>query len=202
MKARLLCFECRIAAPLRQSLCVALIALLLSPAGADAQTIEVVVKKTGQLVTVDVSTRVSADPQYAWSVLTDFDHMAEFLSAIKSSSVVSRNGTSLEVAQSGEAKRGFLRFSFSTLRAVELLPEHEIRSRLIQGDSFKSFEFVTKVVPAGAGTTIIVHHGEYVPTTWVPPVIGPALIEAETRKQFAELTTEVLRRQALATSRR
>jgi hypothetical protein len=31
---------------------------------------------------------------------------------------------------------------------------------------------------------------------WVPPLIGPALIEAETRKQFAEIRTEIVRRAA------
>jgi hypothetical protein len=29
---------------------------------------------------------------------------------------------------------------------------------------------------------------------WVPPLIGPAMIEAETRKQFGEIRTEILRR--------
>ena len=36
----------------------------------------------------------------------------------------------------------------------------------------------------------------YTPNAWVPPVIGPALIEAETRKQFGELRREILRRSA------
>jgi len=33
---------------------------------------------------------------------------------------------------------------------------------------------------------------------WVPPLIGPAVIEAETRKQFEEIRAEILRRSALA----
>jgi len=32
---------------------------------------------------------------------------------------------------------------------------------------------------------------------WVPPYIGPAVIEAETRKQFGEVRTEMLRRSAM-----
>jgi hypothetical protein len=31
---------------------------------------------------------------------------------------------------------------------------------------------------------------------WVPPFIGPALIEGETRKQFSEIRAEILRRGA------
>jgi hypothetical protein len=33
---------------------------------------------------------------------------------------------------------------------------------------------------------------------WVPPIIGPVLIEAETQKQFGEIRREILRRNALA----
>jgi hypothetical protein len=35
-----------------------------------------------------------------------------------------------------------------------------------------------------------------VPDVWVPPLIGPSVIEAETRKQFDEVRTEILRRSA------
>jgi carbon monoxide dehydrogenase subunit G len=180
---------------------LAALATLILLASAQAQPMEVVVRKAGEVITVDVRARVAAEPHLAWTVLTDFDHMADFLSAIKSSQVVSRKGEPLEVAQTGEAKRGFLRFSFATLRAVELVPEHEVRSRLISGSSFKSFEFTTRIDTRG-GVTTIVHHGEYVPTTWVPPVIGTALIESETREQFGELMAEMLRRQAARTERR
>jgi hypothetical protein len=174
-------------------------ALSLSLA-AQAQPIEVAVQTKGQRVIVDVTAQVAAEPRQAWDVLTDFDHMADYLSALKSSRVTSRKGLALEVAQSGEARRGFLHFSFETVRSVELVPQREVRSRLIRGSSFKSYEFVTRIVPSGAGATTVVHHGEYEPTTWVPPVIGPALIEAETRKQYTELLAEMLRRQAAKTA--
>jgi hypothetical protein len=35
-----------------------------------------------------------------------------------------------------------------------------------------------------------------VPKVWVPPAIGPAMIEAETQKQFGEFRAEILRRTA------
>jgi len=159
------------------------------------QPIEVHVAKAGATVVIDVTARVQADPEYAWAVLTDYDHMASYVSTLKSSRVVSRNGDHLEVAQTGEAKRAFLHFSFSTVRAVDLIPSSEIRSRLVSGD-FKSYEFTTRITSESQGALKIVHHGEYVPNTWVPPVIGPAMIETETHKQYADLIDEILRRQA------
>jgi hypothetical protein len=39
-----------------------------------------------------------------------------------------------------------------------------------------------------------VHTGRYTPSLWVPPIVGPALIEAETRKQYGEIRAEIERR--------
>jgi Polyketide cyclase / dehydrase and lipid transport len=170
--------------------------LLVGLAGAStAQPIDVSVRTLGPKVVVDVTAHVVATREVVWAVVTDYDHMAEFMTTLKSSTVVSRQGNLLEVAQTGEAKRGFLHFSFSTVRAVELTPAREIRSYLIKGD-FKSYEFTTRLDDGAPGGIAIVHHGEYVPTTWVPPVIGPAMIESETRKQYTQLIVEILRRQA------
>jgi len=33
-----------------------------------------------------------------------------------------------------------------------------------------------------------------VPTMWVPPVVGTAFLESQTRKQFHELRMEIMRR--------
>jgi hypothetical protein len=67
-----------------------------------------------------------------------------------------------------------------------------VRSRLISGD-LKASVFTTRLVDVD-GLVHIVNSGRYTPKIWVPPVIGPALIEAETRKQFGEIRTEILRR--------
>ncbi len=174
---------------------VAGLALGLWPFSLWAQPIDVSVRQDGEHIVVDVSARVAAKIENVWAVLTDYEHMPEFLSALKSSQVLSRKGNELEVAQTGEARRGFLHFSFATVRAVELTPEREIRSHLIRGD-FKSYVFTTRLANEADGTVLITHHGEYVPTSWVPPVVGPAMIETETRKQYLELTTEMLRRQS------
>jgi hypothetical protein len=45
----------------------------------------------------------------------------------------------------------------------------------------------------------VVNSGRYTPRVWVPPLIGIALIEAETRKQFGEIRAEMLRRSVRST---
>ncbi len=69
---------------------------------------------------------------------------------------------------------------------------HEVQSRLISGEP-KGSAFTTRIVDVD-GLIHIVNSGRYTPNIWVPPLIGPALIEAETRKQFGEIRTEILRR--------
>jgi hypothetical protein len=172
---------------------LALAARAQAPADDD---IAVSVEKRGGKIIVDVRMSVAAAASDAWNVLTDYDNMARFVSNLKSSAVLRRDGNRLEVEQIGEARRGPLRFTFETVRAVELVPQSEIRSTLIRGP-FHSYNFVTRV--AGDGSSAIVENrGEYEPTTWVPPVLGPAMIETETRSQYGELRREMLRRRQAA----
>jgi len=57
----------------------------------------------------------------------------------------------------------------------------------------KASEFTTRIVEDAAPVRIV-NSGRWTPNAWVPPFIGPALIEAETRKQFGEFRGEILRR--------
>jgi polyketide cyclase/dehydrase/lipid transport protein len=169
---------------------------LALPAFTPNQDIVVHVRKEGAGVAIDVVCPVDAPWQIVWDVMTDYAHMPEFISNIQYSVVEEQNGNVLHVRQKGKASRGPLTLTYDMLREVELVPQSEIRSRLISGD-LKSSDFVTKIVQAGDHIDIV-NNGRYVPKMWVPPVIGPAMIEAETQKQFGEFRAEILRRSALA----
>jgi hypothetical protein len=182
-----------------RALAVLALAVIVSPSGGaqseSDEDIQVHAKKNGQEVTVEVDCPVPPPLAIAWEVLTDYDHMAEFLSDVQSSRVQAREGLMLQVYQKGRAARGLLSTTFENLREVELVPYSEIRSRLISGD-LKASNFTTRLV--NDGTLVhIVHSSRYTPKIWVPPLIGPALIEAETRKHFGELRDEIVRRSAL-----
>jgi len=181
--------------------CLALAsALLLSlqPASAqpatDDQDIQVDVQKNGTELTVRVDCPVKAPAALVWEVLTDYDHMAGFLTNLEVSNVVTRDGDRLQVFQKGRASHGLLSFAFENLREIHLVPLTEIRSHLIKGN-MRTSEFTTRVVDDGTQVHIL-NNGRFVPNVWVPPVIGPSAIEAETRKQFDEIRAEILRRNA------
>ncbi|MEO8506755.1 MAG: hypothetical protein ABI593_03915, partial [Betaproteobacteria bacterium] len=128
----------------------------------------------------------------AWDVLTDYENMAKFISNLEQSVVRMRFGDRLQVFQKGTASRGPLTFPFENLREIVLHPHREIVSRVIGGDAMPA-EFTTRIDDVD-GKLHIVHTGRYTPSIWVPPLIGPALIEAETRKQYGEIRDEILRR--------
>jgi hypothetical protein len=172
------------------------IALAQAPLRADAQAasnIVVHVKKDGATIIVDVEMAVQVPPLEAWDVLTDYDHMAQFVTNVQASKITDRKGNTLVVAQKSGTSFGLLKFSFDNVREVELVPHSEVRSKLISGD-MKASAFTTRIMSDGGGGARVLNHGEFVPTMWVPPVIGTAFLEAETRRQFHELRNEMMRR--------
>jgi carbon monoxide dehydrogenase subunit G len=169
--------------------------LCAAASDADLKKISVTVEVAGDLVTIDASLRIAASPKEVWEVLTDFDHMAEIVTNLQSSKVLSRSATTLVVAQQGRASAGPLTFAFETVREVELKPFYEIRARLLHG-SMRKLEGTTRLIAESTGTRIV-NHGEFITDVWVPPVIGPGFIEAETRKQYDEMRREILRRSKL-----
>jgi uncharacterized protein YndB with AHSA1/START domain len=154
------------------------------------------VRREGSEVLIDVDMRVAATPEETWAVLTDYDHMSRFVSELVSSRIVRRDGDRIEVEQHGRFRFGPFALDAENVRAIVLVPPHEIRSRLVSGDLLSS-TFVTHIERDG-DMTRVTNHGEFIPDRWVPPFIGPAVVQAQTRKQFAELRAEILRRKHAA----
>ena len=164
----------------------------------DNRDIDVQIRRQDEAIVVDVSMRVAASPEQAWSVLTDYDHMAEYVSDLAESHVLRRDADRLEVEQKSLARFGLIEIRLENVREIVLTPPLEIRSKLIRGD-MKTSSFTTHVVAEGDSTRVI-NHGSFVPDRWIPPLIGIAVLESETRKQFGELRAEILRRAARGTS--
>ena len=178
---------------LLRSAVLPLAALLVAGAAAASERIAVKVEKSGQRVTVDVVVQVDAPVAQAWSVFTDYEAMPTFLKNVTQSKVLKREGNSLVVEQAGAVRVAFMRFAFHAVRSVELAPMHEIRSGQVSGD-FKEYASLTTFSLGEHGGARIHHHGSYVPKSWIPPLIGPAMIEAETRRQYEQFLAEIERR--------
>jgi hypothetical protein len=159
----------------------------------DDSDIVVRAEKDGETIIIDVDMKVQAPLSAVWDVFTDYDHMAQFIANVQSSRITDREGNTLLVAQKSSTELGLLKFSFDNVRKVELIPNKEIRSRLVSGD-MKDSAFTTRLISDPAGGTRILNHGVFLPTMWVPPIVGTAFLESETRRQFLELRNEIMRR--------
>ncbi len=183
------------------ALVVLLTALLVPvlPAMAQAEgaaEIEVKARKVDAGVIIDVSLLVQSTPRQAWDVLTDYDNMPRFLPNLTASKIISRSPKKLQVNQQGGVSRGPITLSFDVVREIDLEPYQEIRSRVVSGN-LKKVDSTTRVTAEGSGTRIT-FHSESIPNVWVPPGIGPLLIEKEARRQFSDMREEILKRRSAA----
>ncbi len=161
----------------------------------EAKDIEVKVNMAGENIIVDVTFSVSATQQEVWAVLVDFDHMADFVSNLKESKVVSVSGNTLTIFQRGAAIYGPVSYPFESTRKIRLMPFHKIRTHLISGN-MRKMEGTTHLVDEG-GRTRVIHHTDTIPDLWIPSVLGKVFIEHEMREQFQEMRNEIIKRKRI-----
>ncbi len=150
----------------------------------------------GDEVFVDVSFHVRATPQEAWAVMTDYDHATKFISKLEKSLILSRTDTMLLVSQKGTMGWGPFSVPLETVTEVRLTPYEKMHGRMVSGNMKKN-ESTTRLIADASGTRVV-YHLESIPDLWMPPLIGRALVEFETRARFRQLVEEILRRKALA----
>lgn len=160
--------------------------------------IKVKVQVAGENVIVDVILSVPATRQEVWVVLTDFEHMADFVSNLKESKVVSISGDTLKIFQRGSATYGPISFPFESTREIRLIPFDKIWSHMISGN-MRKMEGTTQLIDEG-GQTQIIYHTDTIQEYWIPPIVGKTFIEHEIREQFYEMRNEIVRRKRASAS--
>jgi carbon monoxide dehydrogenase subunit G len=155
---------------------------------------EVNVQREGNSFSIDLVMQARVPPAVAWAVLTDFDHMAEFIPNLSHSQVLQRNENVLKISQKGKAHWGPLTMNFESLREVTLLPQREIRTHGLSG-TIKRVESSMTLEAEGSGTRLH-YHTEVEPGSWFPPLLGPAKVREETAAQFSAILQEMAQRQA------
>lgn len=181
--------------PLRPLLAIFIISWfsLVQVQAASDPTLQVKVKRSTGKIIIDVNMLAAVPPELAFEVMTDFNHMKSFLPNISSSKILKRDGNKLLVAQQGKASSGPVSFAFDTVREVTLTPDTEIHSKIISG-TIKQGESSIRMNPEAHKTRIIIHSETNAPPI-MPPILGVAFVESQTRKQYNLFREEMLRRQ-------
>ena len=175
------------------------IALLAAPtmtlsAPQNPRDIVVHVTRDGATFAIEADWSVAANADEVWAVLTDFEHMAQFLSSVDTSRIVSRDGNRLEVVQKTHASAGLLRLSLENTRAIVLTPKREIGTRLLKGD-LKASDFITRIVDEAGGSKVSVR-GQFIVSGLASVAVNVETVEVQTRLSYQELRDEILRRKS------
>ncbi|HEX7649461.1 MAG TPA: SRPBCC family protein, partial [Noviherbaspirillum sp.] len=143
---------------------------------------------------INASGFVSATPQDAWKVLTDYERLPQFVPELVESKVVKRNGN--EVLLEQESRAGFLFFSYRLKMAVRITeqPYSAIDIKLVSG-SMKQYEARWELDGAaqehGRRCTRIRYRARMEPEFFIPPLIGEPFVQASVTRTVDAVVKEI-----------
>ncbi|MCS6787556.1 MAG: SRPBCC family protein [Thiobacillaceae bacterium] len=146
-------------------------------------------------ITVRAFVDVPVDARLAWSVLTDYDHLAEFVPDMHYSRRVSRPGEPVRVHQKGEKSWLILDTPFEVVLLMQETPYSRIHFRQLSG-TLKDMYGEWRLLPLPGGVRIT-YVARLEPGLLSPRVPGDGfLIEADIQRMLEAIGREMLRRGA------
>jgi ribosome-associated toxin RatA of RatAB toxin-antitoxin module len=128
---------------------------------------------------------VEATPAAVWRILTDYNHLADYLPNLTSTRVVSRSGDRAIVEQLGTARFLFFSRTIRLLVQVNERAPDRIDIGLIEGD-MKVYRASWELSPvAGATGTRVVYSATIVPKFDVPGIVGTSVVKKDVARMMA-----------------
>ena len=152
---------------------------------------QVAVEQRDGVYVARLAVQVPVPPLLAQTVLTDFEHMPDFIPGLEESRVLARGERRWHLAQRGVARFGPFRLGFTSERLVELLADGRIVSTGLAGVRKMRSEVRLQ---ATAGGTLLDYRLELLPEQWIPASLGVNFMQHELAGQFTALTQEMERR--------
>lgn len=159
---------------------------------ADSPIRSIDVTYDGQTYVLDAVMYAPVAPTVAWEVLTDFDHMAQWVPNVAESKIIKREGDSVTFQQHGVARYGALSFPYTTERKADLKSASSINTAQIHG-SLRRVESTMKLEAEGSGTRLI-YHLEIVPSLLASTILSKPFLEHEIGEQFTAIIGEMTHR--------
>lgn len=162
-----------------------------------AQQVDITAAHRGELITVTASAELQADPHTVWAVISDYDHLAEFIPFMSRSKVVKREGDRLQVDMAGEVVFLIFRQPVDARLEVVETPPRRIVARAVSGN-LRSMEGRYAVEPLPSGLVRLSYAGSLTPAFPVPPVLGAVFVRMVVTRQFSAMVAEIVRRDTVA----
>lgn len=148
-----------------------------------------------QVYQIRSSGTVKAAPAAVWRILTDYNHLADYLPNLTSTRVVSRDGDRVIVEQLGVARFLFFSQPIRLLVQVNERAPDRIDIGLIEGD-MKVYRASWELSPlAGASGTRVVYSATIVPKFDVPGIVGTSVVKRDVARMMASALLRLDRRE-------
>jgi len=183
---------------LRAGVTILILALAFCvPVTASAQQVSIETSGEVGVVTVRASAEMRVDPSIVWSVISDYDHLAEFIPDMNGSRVVQLDGDKLLVEQTGEFGILFFRQPVEVTLSVVESPMRRIVAHAV-GGNLREMEGRYELENLPTGAVRLLYEGRVVPDFPVPPIIGTMVVRSVLSRQFTAMVKEIMRRDAWA----
>ena len=166
-------------------------ALLL--AGAHAAVTRFETEGEGELITVSASADLQVAPGTVWSVISDYEHLADFIPDMHSSRVIRRDGDSVLIEQTGEFGFLFFRQPVEVRLSVQESPPRQIVAHAV-GGNLKMLEGRYAVESLPGGEVRLSYAGRLEPQFQLPAFVGRMVVRNTMARQFDALVQEIVRR--------
>ena len=138
---------------------------------------------------------VKASVENSWKVLTDYNHIADFVGNVDSSKILEQNQASLLIRQKISGKVLFINKTFSLKLLINEHPRQLISFTDISRKSFSIYEGSWEISPF-KGESRIIYRLKAKPKGWTPLILGQHAFKSNARTLLYEIRSEILRRSA------
>ena len=175
-----------------------LLGLCAGLAFADEGPVEVDARHDGKNIIISAHFAAEVPKDVAWQVMTDFEHMPQFMPQLDQSKVLQRDGDKWTVSQHGYVRVALFNVSFDSVREIQLKPTEELDARSIGGDAGQ-MQSVAQLSQLGA-QTVVSYHAVWQPTSSLLASLGIGLLKSQLSAQFSAMRQEMKRRLVHAAS--
>ncbi len=176
--------------------CLWFMLLLAVPAALGAAEVTVHASRHGDVLYVEASAEFAADRYRVWQVLTDYNHLADFIPGMRVSRILERRRGTVIVEQKGDVRLLFVTYPIEVTLAIEEFPHGRIVSRAVSGNFLEMHN--AYYLEAQQERIRLRYAGRMTPDFLVPPLIGTIMFRKNVEAQFGALVDEILRRQQAA----
>lgn len=169
-----------------------------APADAVEEGIAVKLARGASGLAIEGRFTTAASPAIAWSVLTDYDSIARFVTSMRSSHIVGRSNDTLFVDQQAVGRLFLFSHRLHTSLRVEEEPEVHIRFEDLLGRDFRSYRGEWRIERSNPAGTTVTYHLEADPSFPIPDFVARGLFKSAARDLLSQVRTEIERRAALA----